>query len=66
MKRILCVLMAALMLLSLAACGGNGGSGGAVAEYTQTDTAHPERYGGVLRYSYTGMGSTFDPYGQSS
>lgn len=66
MKRILCVLMAALMLLSLAACGSNGGSGDAVAEYTQTDTAHPERYGGVLRYSYTGMGSTFDPYGQSS
>lgn len=35
-------------------------------DFAITDEAHPERYGGVLRYSYTEMGSTFDPYGQSS
>lgn len=66
MKKLFAILLAVAMLLSLAACGGGEGAGDAVAPYTQTDTAHPERYGGVLRFSYTGMGTTYDPYGQAS
>lgn len=70
MKKLIAILMTLSLLFALAACGptnpGGEVPGGAVAEYTKTDTAHPERYGGVLRFAYTGMGSTYDPYGQSS
>lgn len=67
MKKVFAILLAIAMLLSLVACGQSSASGGPkVADYTKTDAAHPERYGGVLRFSYTDMSSTLDPYGQAS
>lgn len=75
MKKWLAVLMSALLVLTLASCrdGGRQTESPSTGESVQeelpayvSDTAHPERYGGVLRFSYTGMGSTFDAYGQSS
>lgn len=70
MKKLIAFLLAMVMLLALAACGPAGDNnptdGSTEPNYTQTDTAHPERYGGVVRFAYTGMGSTYDPYGQSS
>lgn len=66
MKRIIALLLALTMMVSLCACGGGQATTNEVEAYTMTDTAHPERYGGTLRYAYTDMGSTYDPYGQSS
>ncbi len=66
MKKIIAIMLVFVLTFALAACGGQKSGSVDVAKYTKTDTAHPERYGGVLRYSYTDMGSTYDPYGQSS
>lgn len=71
MKKLLAILLAAAMMISvLAACGptvSNDDPTVAPDSYTKTDTAHPERYGGVMRYVKSGgMGPTLDPYGQGS
>lgn len=66
MKRYFAIFIALIMTLSLFACGGGGNTSTEVEDYIKTDASHPERYGGVLRFSYIGMGSTYDPYGQSS
>lgn len=56
MKKLLSVLLAALMLLSLAACGGNAG--------TQQGVREDSIYGGVLNLAYVGAGgANLDPTG---
>ncbi len=66
MKKLIAICLVLSMVFALAACKPKENIGGDVEQYTQTDTAHPERYGGVVRYAYTGMSQTFDPYGESS
>ena len=73
MKKLIALLLAVLMLLSMVACGGDPGienpgvenPGNDTPDTTQGDSSGPQK-GGVLKYTFHEMSPTWDPYGQAA